>query len=321
MAALRISRAYTGKDDFIMVEGGYHGVFDAVLWYSEVEDGWSPDCGREPETLAYSAGVPNSAKQHVHMVPMNDAEKLEDTLRAHGDKIGSLLIEPMMGNCCSITASQQYMQQVRELCDRYSVVLIIDEVKTGFRVARGGVQELFGVQADLCTFAKAVANGYPIAVVAGREELMRQIGNGVVHGGTYTAHSVSLAAAEKTLEILAETSTLADIAAYGEKLQAGLSRILDGQGIAHCFVGHPSMGGMFLAEQAPTNYRQWVNSDYTFYDTLAPQLHERGVIVEPDSREPWFICAAHDKACLNETLAAFEESVTATIEIISGTEQ
>ncbi|MEP5766190.1 MAG: aspartate aminotransferase family protein [Halieaceae bacterium] len=321
MAALRVARAASGKDDFIMIEGGYHGVFDSVLWYSEVEDGWTPDSGREPEVLPYSDGVPASTRQHLHMVPMNDAEKLEDVLRAHGDKIGSLLIEPMMGNCCSITASREYMQSVRELCDRYQVLLIIDEVKTGFRVARGGVQELLGVQADLCTFAKAVGNGYPIAVVAGREALMRKIGDGVVHGGTYTAHSVSLAAAEKTLEILAETEVLADIADYGSRLQAGLSDILAARSIAHCFVGHPSMGGLFLAEQAPINYREWVHSDYTFYEALAPQLHERGVIVEPDSREPWFICAAHDDDCLRETLAAFEEAVDATIDTLGGEKQ
>ncbi len=314
MAALRVARACSGKDDFIMIEGGYHGLFDAVLWYTEVEEGWTPDCGREPEVLAYSDGVPESNKQHIHMVPMNDAERLEDVLRAGGDKIGSLLIEPMMGNCCSITASREYMLTVRELCDRYGVLLIIDEVKTGFRVARGGVQELLGVPADLCTFAKAVANGYPIAVVAGREALMRKIGDGVVHGGTYTAHSVSLAAAEKTLEIIAETSVLADIADYGGRLQAGLSDILSARGIQHSFVGHPSMGGMFLAATAPMNYREWVHSDYTFYEALAPELHDRGVIVEPDSREPWFICAAHDEDCLRETLSAFEESVDATIE-------
>jgi glutamate-1-semialdehyde 2,1-aminomutase len=321
MAALRVARAYTGKDGFVMIEGGYHGVFDAVLWYSEVEEGWTPESGREPEVLAYSAGVPESNKQHLHMVPMNDAEKLEDVLRAHSDKIGCLLIEPMMGNCCSITATEQYMKDVRALCDRYEVLLVIDEVKTGFRVARGGVQELLGVQADICTFAKAVANGYPISVVAGREELMRKIGDGVVHGGTYTAHSVSLAAAEKTLSILAETPVLADIANYGEKLQAGLGSILNARGIPHSFVGHPSMGGMFFAEQAPINYREWVHSDYTFYEALAPELHDRGVIVEPDSREPWFICAAHDETCLTETLSAFEESVDATIETISGNKQ
>jgi glutamate-1-semialdehyde 2,1-aminomutase len=315
MAALRVARAATGKDDFVMIEGGYHGVFDAVLWYSEVEEAsWDPSSGREPDVLAYSEGVPRSSREHLNLVPMNDANRLEDVFRAHGDRIGALLIEPMMGNCCSITATREYMQAVRELCDRYGVILIIDEVKTGFRVARGGVQELLGVDADLCTFAKAVANGYPISVVAGREALMRKIGDGVVHGGTYTAHSMSLAAADKTLQILDETDTLADIAAYGERLQAGLGEVLAARGIAHSFVGHPSMGGMFFADTPPSDYRQWVNSDYTFYETLAPELHERGIIVEPDSREPWFVCAAHDEDCLRETLASFEESVDATIE-------
>ena len=119
-----------------------------------------------------------------------------------------MLIEPIMGNCLGIAAEPEYLRAARELCDKYGVVLLIDEVKTGFRVARGGVQELYGVKADLCTFAKAVANGYPISVLAGREHIMRKIGRGVAHGGTYTAHSVSLAAAEKTLEILDETDAL-----------------------------------------------------------------------------------------------------------------
>ena len=318
MAALRVARAASGKEDFIMIEGGYHGVFDAVLWYSEVEEGWTPDSGRAPKVLPYSEGVPESAKQHLHMVPMNDAQRLEDVLRKHGDTIGTLLIEPMMGNCCSITATREYMQSVREICDRYGVILVIDEVKTGFRVARGGVQELLGVQADICTFAKAMANGYPIAVVAGREPLMRHIGDGVVHGGTYTAHSVSLAAAEKTLEILATTSALDDIAGYGQRLQDGITAILDERGVPHSFVGHPSMGGLFFAETAPTNYREWVESDYSFYDAMAPELHDRGVIVEPDSREPWFICAAHDESCLADTLEAFEGAVDATIDKLAG---
>ena len=141
----------------------------------------------------------------------------------------------------------------------------------------------------------------------------------MVHGGTYTAHSVSLAAAEKTLSILQETDALANIADYGKRLQAGLGDILSARNIAHSFVGHPSMGGMFFADTPPSNYREWVHSDYTFYESLAPQLHERGVIVEPDSREPWFICAAHDDDCLRETLAIFEESVDASIEQLSET--
>jgi glutamate-1-semialdehyde 2,1-aminomutase len=199
------------------------------------------------------------------------------------------------------------------LCDQYGVVLIIDEVKTGFRVARGGVQELYGVKADLCTFAKAVANGYPISVLAGREDIMRRIGKGVAHGGTYTAHSVSLAAADKTLEILENTDALDRIAQYGNRLRQGMHAILNARGIPHSFVGHPSMSGLYFAHDPPRNYRDWKSSDYAFYDATARVLHDEGVLCEPDSREPWFVSAAHDESCLRDTLAGFEIAVDTTL--------
>jgi glutamate-1-semialdehyde 2,1-aminomutase len=292
MAALRIARSYTGKDEHIIIEGGYHGVFNEVLWYADVEN-WDRKAG-DPQVLPYSEGVPNLIKELFHSVPLNDANILESVLQKHGDRIGAFLVEPIMGNCCSISATKEYMQDVRSLCDKHNVILIIDEVKTGFRVAKGGVQELMDVQADLCTFAKALANGYPISVVAGREDIMRKVGDGVVHGGTFTAHSVALAAADKTLEILAETDALANIAAAGEELRAGMDGILTARGIAHSFAGHPSMSGLFFNQEPPTNYREWCDSDYEFYDALAQELHELGILVEPDSREPWFLCEAHD---------------------------
>ena len=191
--------------------------------------------------------------------------------------------------------------------------MLIDEVKTGFRVARGGVQELYGIKADLCTFAKAVGNGYPISVLAGREEIMRKIGKGVAHGGTYTAHSVSLAAAEKTLEILEETDALERIADYGTRLRDGMHAILAARGIAHSFVGHPSMSGLYFSATPPRNYRAWKGSDYSFYDAMAQVLHDEGVLCEPDSREPWFISAAHDDSCLADTLRGFEIAVDTTL--------
>lgn len=311
MAALRIARAHTGKDGHVVLEGGYHGVFNEVLWYTDVED-WTPKDG-DPEVLPYGDGVPAIVKPLFHTVPLNDADALEDVLRKHHRDIGAFLIEPIMGNCCGLTATAEYLRDVRALCDRYDVVLIVDEVKTGFRVARGGVQELAGFRADLCTFAKAMANGYPISVVAGREEIMRKVGDGVVHGGTFTAHSVSLSAANRTLQILDETEALENIESYGKRLQGGLSRILSARGIAHCFVGHPSMTGLFFSERAPRDYRDWRKTDYEFYDTLAPELHELGILVEPDSREPWFMCEAHDVKCLDETLDKFQRAVDITL--------
>jgi glutamate-1-semialdehyde 2,1-aminomutase len=271
MAALRVARAYTGKDGHIAIEGGYHGLFTEVLWKSEVED-W--DQQGDPELLPYGDGVPEVTKRLFHPVPLNDANAAEDLLKKHHQDIGAFLIEPIMGNCCSITADRQYLHDIRALCDRYDVLLIVDEVKTGFRVAKGGVQELFDFKADLCTFAKALGNGYPISVVAGREDIMRKIGEGVVHEGTFTAHS---------------------------------------------FTGHPALMGLFFAEQPPSNYREWKNSNYEFYDLLAPNLHEQGILVEPDSREPWFLCEAHNDNCLQETLDRFESAVDITIQKMSNT--
>jgi glutamate-1-semialdehyde 2,1-aminomutase len=314
MAALRVARAHTGKDGHMAIEGGYHGIFTEILWESEIED-W--DQKGRPEIEPYSDGVPAVTKQLYHPVPLNDANYAEDVLKEHHNDIGAFLIEPIMGNCCGITAEKQYLHDIRELCDRYNVVLIEDEVKTGFRVARGGVQELFDFKADLCTFAKAIANGYPMSILAGREDIMRHIGNGVVHGGTFTGHSVSLAAAAKTLEILDETDALASIRDYGLSLQKGLSRILGERDIVHSFTGAPALMGLFFAEQPPSNYREWINSNYEFYDTLAPYLHDEGILVEPDSREPWFLCEAHTDNCLDDTLEKFERAVDITIQKLS----
>lgn len=316
MAALRLARAHTGRDSYLLVEGGYHGLFDAAMWMANMED-WNPTSNRDPKVVSYGKGIPMTLKELAHLVPMNDCERLEDTFRRHGDTLAAMLIEPIQGNCCAISARKDYVRLARELCDRYGVLLIIDEVKTGFRVAKGGVQSLLGVTPDISTFAKAMGNGYPIAVVAGREEVMRTFRyGGASHGGTYTAHSVSLAAAEETLRILDETPALETLAAYGTKLQAGISDILTARNITHSFSGHPSMFGTFFAETPPDNYRAWKTSDYSFYDQMAHYLHDLGIIVEPDSREPWFMCEAHglDGGCLTDTLRAVEKAVDLTLQ-------
>jgi len=309
MAALRLARAFSGKDGHIMIEGCFHGHFDSVLWQI------TPDEDATGTVTPAGAGVPELLRGLVDVVPLNDANPLEDVLRRKGDSIGTLMIEPILGNAGSIMAEEQYIKDVRSLCDRHDVVMLVDEVKTGFRVARGGVQELMNVRADLCTFAKALANGYPISALAGREDIMRMIGGeeGVAQGGTYAAHSVPLAAAEKTLEILDETDTLEQIADFGTRLQAGISAILSDRGIAHVFTGHSSMAGLFFTETVPRNYREWANTDYDLYNDLALELNELGILCEPDSREPWFVCAAHDDECLSETLEKFDAALTTVL--------
>ena len=128
---------------------------------------------------------------------------------------------------------------------------------------------------------------------------------------------MSLAAAERCLQILDETPALANLAAYGEKLKAGIKAILDRRGIVHSFSGHSSMFGLFFAAKPPDNYRDWKRSDYSFYDKMAYHLHDLGIICEPDSREPWFMCEAHDQSCYDDTLKAVETAVDLTLEQIA----
>lgn len=318
MAALRLARAFTGRESYLLVEGGYHGLFDAAMWQANVED-WVPGSNADPEVVPYGKGIPGTVKQLVHLTPMNDLQRLEDMFKRHGDSLAAMLIEPIQGNCCGINARADYVHLARALCDRYGVLLVIDEVKTGFRVGKGGVQGLLGVRPDITTFAKAVANGYPISLVAGREDVMRLFRyGGASHGGTYTAHSVSLAAAEECLRILDETPALETLAAHGRALKSGISAILTARGIAHSYAGHDSMFGLFFAPEPPDNYRAWKTSDYTFYDQMAHFLHDLGVIVEPDSREPWFMCEAHglDETCLSDTLKAVETAVDLTLQAL-----
>ena len=306
----------TGRDSYLLVEGGYHGLFDAAMWMANVED-WESGSNRDPEVASYGKGIPQTLKELAHLVPMNDFQRLEATFKRHGNTLAAMLIEPIPGNCCGIMAQVAYVQLARRLCTEYGVMLIIDEVKSGFRVGKAGIQGIMGVVPDITTFAKPVANGYPIAVVAGRTDVMRSFCyGGASHGGTYTAHSVSLAAAEECLRILDETPALETLASFGEQLKTGISSILNARGIVHSYTGHASIFGLFFAETPPDNYRAWKASDYSFYDQIAYFLHDLGVIVEPDSREPWFMCEAHglQASCLTDTLRAVEAAADLTLE-------
>jgi glutamate-1-semialdehyde 2,1-aminomutase len=188
-------------------------------------------------------------------------------------------------------------------------------VKTGFRFARGGAAEFFGVTPDLATYAKALGNGYPAAAFGGTEDVMSVLPDHVSHGGTYAGNRVAAAAAVKTLTILRDTDALEKIHALGRTIQAGLGEILDRKGLAHTFTGHPSMFGIYFAEAAPTEYRDWANSDHDLYDEIAMGMLVRGAMPEPDSREPWFLCEAHtDGSYADRIVSIFSQSLDAALE-------
>jgi glutamate-1-semialdehyde 2,1-aminomutase len=294
MGALRTARGFTDRQRVVIVEGGFHGLTDEMMWKSDVE-GWNPAAGGAPDIIPFGAGIPAQTQHLVDFIPLNDHAALKALFEAKGEQVAAVLLEPIMGNCGSISATPEWLQALRDITTQHGTMLIIDEVKTGFRVARGGAQEHYGIHGDLTTYAKAMGNGYPVACFGGRADVMDVIGasGGVVHGGTYTANLVALSAAKATLDVLRETDALETVDRVGAEIRDLLGRVFTAAGIAHQFAGPPSMFGIHFGDTVPSNYRDWRITDAELYNAFAWRLIHHGVMLEPDSREPWFICEAH----------------------------
>ncbi len=311
MHALRIARGYTGRERFIKFEGQYHGMHDYVLFSTAGAPVGSLGSRRSPINVQMSSGIPEGIRHYVINLPFNDFERLEETVEAHWHELAAIMVEPLLGNAAGIMPKPGWLEKIRELCDRYGIVLIFDEVKTGFRIANGGAQEYFGIQADLATYAKAMGNGFPVAAIGGKEEVMAVIGYGqVAHGGTYTGNVVGVAAAEATLEILETQPIIETIFKNGQKLMDGIGEILTRADIPHFVIGLPPIFGLLLgADEEPTDFRDYCAGDGALYERLAMALIERGVMPDGDGREPWFLCYSHGEQEIAETLTVFEEAV------------
>jgi glutamate-1-semialdehyde 2,1-aminomutase len=295
IGAVRTARGFTNRNKIVVVEGGFHGLYDEMMWKSDV-DNWDSETQAVPKITAFGGGIPEASREHLETVPLNDFAAIDEVFTRVGDDIAAIVIEPILGNCGSIASSQEYMQKLRDMCDANGTLLIMDEVKTGFRVAKGGAQELYGIHADLTTYAKAMGNGYPVAAFGGRSDIMDVISfgkKGVTHGGTYTANMIALSAAKATLTILNETNAYDSINKAGADIQQVLSRVFTKHGIEHQFAGPDAMFGIHFGCQVPQNYRDWKKTDSNLYTEFAHNLIKSGIMLEPDSREPWFICESH----------------------------
>ncbi len=311
MHALRVARAYTGREKVLKFEGQYHGMYDYVLWSTASSNPAALGSRRNPIKYQQSSGIPSSLRDLILTQPFNDFELLEMTLKREGSQLAAIIVEPILGNSSSIGPREGWLQFLRQKCDEYGIVLIFDEVKTGFRVAPGGAQEVFGVRADLVTYAKSIANGFPLAAFGGRREVMEVIGQGVSHGGTYCANVVGTAAADATLELLEDGQILKGIDAQGKKLQAGIGKILSEGGIPHQIKGPGAMFGILFMTDEAWEFRDVRKHNAELYEALSMELIGRGVMPDPDAREPWFLSAAHDDAAISETLELFADAVQA----------
>lgn len=295
MGAVRTARGFTRRDRVVIVEGGFHGLYDEMMWKSDIEH-WDPEGSLPPTVIPFGGGIPAGARDLVDLIVLNDTPMLESLFAQRGEQIACVVLEPIIGNAGSISATQAWLQRLRDLCTQHGAMLIIDEVKTGFRVAKGGAQQLYGIHADLTTYAKAMGNGYPVAAFGGRAEVMDVVGShkgGVVHGGTYTGNLVALSAAQATLRILDETDALSTIDRVGSEIRALLGRVFTAAGVEHAFAGPPAMLGIHFTPDVPQNYRDWRVTNSELYRDFAWKLIDYGVMLEPDSREPWFLCEAH----------------------------
>jgi len=310
MHALRIARSHTGREKIIKFEGHYHGMHDYMLFSTASSPASALGHRRSPIPAPTSSGIPKALHNLVIALPFNDFETLERTVRQAWGDVAAIILEPIMGNAAAIMPQPGWLEHIRDLCDEYGIVMIMDEVKTGFRVAPGGAQELFGVTSDLVTYAKAMGNGFPIAVIGGKREIMGSVGPGrTAHGGTYCGNVVGTAAADVTLEIIAQGDALRTIATRGKALIEGISRILTDAGVAHHVLGVPVLFGIALCEEEPTDYRTWSRSDNDLYERIMLALVRNGAVPDPDGREPWFLCAALSEQDVADTLNYFEDAV------------
>ena len=315
MHAMRVARAYTGRTKIVKFEGQYHGVHDYAL--ISVLPANVADLGDEnnPVGLAWGRGIPAEIAKTIIPARYNNIERLRALFERQGEEIAAIIVEPVLGNAQGIMPQPGFHQAMRALTEEFGILLIFDEVKTGFRFARGGAAEYFGITPDIATYAKAMGNGYPAAAFAGRNEIMDMLPSKVSHGGTYAGNRVAAAAATKTLEIVRDTDALATIHATGERIQAGLRQLLDAKGLAYNITGHPSMFGIMFTETVASEYRDWANTDHELYDAIAVGMHARGAMPEPDSREPWFICEAHAKGdTVDKVVTIFGQSLDAALE-------
>lgn len=310
MHAIRVARAYTGRDMILKFEGNYHGMHDHALWstYAPAE---AYGNRRSPIPVPASSGIPKSMREFIITLPFNDFEGFERVMRSYGAQIAAVITEPCQGNCAAINPQDGFLELIRTKTEEYGCVFILDEVKTGFRIANGGAQEVHRIRPDLATYAKALGNGYPVAAFGGKKEIMSIIGEGVAQGGTYTNNKPGVAGAYATLSLLKNKPILKSIEKRGQRLMDGLKDIFDENDVPVVMTGYPAMFSFSIGVDAVTCQREWVRSDRDLYLRLVEQAIERGVMPDYDAREPWFLCYEHSDADIDETLNVYADVVKA----------
>jgi glutamate-1-semialdehyde 2,1-aminomutase len=302
MSAIRLARGSTGRDKIIKFEGCYHGHSDALL----------VKAGSGAMTLGApsSPGVPAATTQDTLVLAYNDLAAVEQTLDRYRGEIAAVLVEPIGGNMGCILPNTGYLQGLRRLCTEHGAVLIFDEVMTGFRVAPGGAQELYGVQPDLTCLGKVVGGGLPMAAYGGRRDIMERVSpvGDVYQAGTLSGNPLAMAAGIATLEALAEEDTYATLEATSASVADGFRAAAAEAGVPtyHTRVG--SMMCTFFSAEPVTDFASASRCDTAAYARFFHAMLGRGVYLAPSQFECMFVSLAHSDEQIEQTIAAAAEA-------------
>jgi len=309
--AIRVARAFTGKTKIIKFEGAYHGWHD----YVNISVGPSPrEAGlkESPTPVPDSKGIPGNVVENTIILPFNNLRVVEKTAREHGDEIAAVITEPILhGNACCILPKRGYLKALREICDRYNILYIFDEVVTGFRHGLGGAQKIFGVTPDITTFAKGMANGFPIGAVCGKKEIMTMFSPSgeVAFGGTYNGNPVSMAAALATIQELETQEVYDHLFRLGSLIRKRLRKVIWRRDIKAQVVGFGSIFQIVFTDNKIEDYRSLSALNTKKYEDFQHNLMKRHVFVIPRAKKRCHISAAHTIDEIEMTIEAIGDSL------------
>jgi glutamate-1-semialdehyde 2,1-aminomutase len=301
MSAIRLARGFTGRDTIVKFEGCYHGHSDSLL----IKAG----SGALTLGVPTSPGVPAALAAHTVTLNYNDAEQVRDAFGRIGDRVACIIVEPVAGNMNCVTPAPGFLQTLREVCDRSGAVLIFDEVMTGFRVALGGAQALYGVRPDLTTLGKIIGGGMPVGAFGGRRDIMERLAplGPVYQAGTLSGNPVAMTAGLTTLELIGAPGFHQRLGAATDELVARLRTAAGRAGVALAANHVCGMFGFFFSsEERVDTYAKVMSSDAARFKRFFHAMLDAGVYFAPSAYEAGFLSAAHGPGDIDATVAAAE---------------
>lgn len=302
MGALRAARGFTKKNKFIKIEGGFHGAHEAVL----VKAGSGATTLGTPN----SAGVPPDFTKNTLQVPYNDIEAMTAAIETYKDDVAAVIIEPVLGNIGPIVPKKGYLEDVRAVTRENDVVLIFDEVITGFRLAMGGAQEYYGVTPDMTTLGKILGGGFHIGVIGGKREIMENISpaGAVYQAGTFNGSPVSMSAGLAVISTLKKEKVHEKVNKAGDAMRSALADVAGDLGLDYSVSGVGSMFKVFFGDM-PYNYQDALKCDTEKFNVFFKKMLSDGVFLPPSQFETNFLSLAHSQDDINKTIEAYQRNL------------